>query len=101
MGIDDAVDALTPWAVDLLADLIRADSTIGHEASAQEVLATALTESGFAVERLEIPAAIAEDPVAGVPLVPYDGRYVLVARRPGTGAGAPSVLLNGHMDVVP
>jgi acetylornithine deacetylase len=34
--------------------------------------------------------------------VPYDGRYVLVAHRPGSAPNdAPSLLLNGHMDVVP
>jgi acetylornithine deacetylase len=102
MNEDDAVAALVPAAFELLMDLVRADSSVGHEAAAQEVLAEALTRAGFTVEQLAIPAAIAEDPLAGVPLVPYEGRYVLVARRSGTEPdAAPSLLLNGHMDVVP
>jgi acetylornithine deacetylase len=101
-GLDHAVEALAPQAVDLLTGLVRADSTVGREAAAQEVLAAALSGAGFSIDRLEIPAAIADDPLAGVPLVPYVGRYVLVARRAGSEPdAAPSLLLNGHMDVVP
>lgn len=100
--VDKAVDAGLPRAVGLLKDLIRADSTIGRESPAQEVLAEALAELGFTIERLAIPASLAGDPVAGVPLVPYEGRYVLVAGRSGSApSDAPSLLINGHIDVVP
>ena len=100
--LDEAVVTRLPRAVELLKDLVRADSTIGRESAAQEVLANALTDAGFDIERLEISATIADDPLAGVPLVGYEGRYVLVARRAGTAPhAAPSLLLNGHMDVVP
>ena len=103
MEVDAALDALRPQAVELLENLVRADSTVGRENAAQEVLVSALTVAGFAVERLKIPESIAHDPLAGVPLLPYSGRFVLVARRPGEPArrSAPSLLLNGHMDVVP
>ena len=102
-GVDETVAALAPEAVELLKELVRAHSTVGREAAAQEVLADALTEAGFVVERLEIPESIAADALACVPQVPYDGRPVLVARRPAAQpqSGAPSLLLNGHMDVVP
>lgn len=101
--VDEVLSALRPRAVELLEDLVRADSTVGREMAAQEVLAEALTALGFAVEWLEIPRSIVEDPLAGVPLLPYAGRFVLIARRPREPrrSGAASLLLNGHMDVVP
>ncbi|GAA2753539.1 M20/M25/M40 family metallo-hydrolase [Amnibacterium kyonggiense] len=85
----------------LLAELVRADSTVGHEQAAEEVLAAALEQLGFTVERLPIPEGIGADPLAGVPQQSYAGRYDLVARRPGSDPSAPSLLLNGHIDVVP
>jgi acetylornithine deacetylase len=100
-GLDDAVDAFAPDAFAVLEDLVRADSTVGHEAAAEEVLAAALVELGFTIERLAIPESIAADPIAGVPQQSYAGRYDLVGRRAGTAAEAPSLLLNGHIDVVP
>lgn len=103
LEVDAAVSALRSRAVTLLKDLVRADSTVGHEVAAQEVLAVALADAGFTVERLDIPESIAQDPLAGVPLVSYAGRFVLVARRPAAPgpSSAPSLLVNGHMDVVP
>lgn len=99
--LDEALGALAPAAFDLLEDLVRADSTIGREAAAEEVLAAALEDLGFTIERLPIPESIAADPIAGVPPLPYADRYDLVGRRAGTGESAPSLLINGHIDVVP
>src|SRR4051812_30490355 len=76
--LDDAVSAFAPDAFSVLADLVRADSTVGREAAAEEVLAAALERLGFAIERLPIPESIADDPLAGVPQLPYTGRYDLV-----------------------
>jgi acetylornithine deacetylase len=36
-----------------------------------------------------------------VPVQSYEGRHSLIARRPGDLPGAASLLLNGHIDVVP
>ncbi|HEY8319690.1 MAG TPA: M20/M25/M40 family metallo-hydrolase [Amnibacterium sp.] len=101
--IDAAIRERAQDGVHLLIDLVRSPSTIGREAGAQEVLALALGEAGFAVERLELPLDIADDPLAGVQQMPYEGRYDLVARRRGTPAagGRRSLLLNGYIDVVP
>lgn len=101
--IDAAIGKRADAAVELLTELVRAPSTIGREGGAQEVLALALGEAGFAIERLQLPLDIAHDPLGGVQQVPYEGRYDLVGRRRGTPTGGtrPSLLLNGHMDVVP
>ena len=99
--VDEAVVALMPGSIALLEDLVRAESTLGRESSALEVLAAALEELDFVIERAPIPDSIAADPSAGVPPLSYAGRYNLVARRPGTDVDAPSLLINGHIDVVP
>jgi acetylornithine deacetylase len=98
--IDGAVRDAADGAIELLRDLVRSRSTLGQEAEAQEILALAVEDAGFAVERLPLTDAIGDDPLAGVPQVPYEGRYDLVGRRPG-GGGARSLLLNGHIDIVP
>jgi acetylornithine deacetylase len=97
-AVDDAIAELTPRAVDLLHRLVAEPSVVGHESGAQEVLAAELAAGGWEVGRLELPADIGSDPAAGVAQGDYRGRYDVVAQR---GAGTPSLLLNGHMDVVP
>jgi acetylornithine deacetylase len=99
--LDERIHAHAEEAFGFLERLVAAPSTVGQEQAALEVFAAELTELGFAVERLPIPEHVAELPGAGVPLRSYDGRYDVVARRPGDLPGAPSLLLNGHIDVVP
>ena len=99
-AIDAAIEAHAEEAFLLLERLVAADSTVGHEQAALEVLASELHGLGFEIERLPIPADIADLPGAGVPRFSYAGRYDLVGRRRGDPAIA-SLLLNGHIDVVP
>jgi len=84
----------------LLERLVGAPSVVGAERGAQDVLADELPELGFELHRLPVPDDIADFPGAGIPLLPCAGRSNLVARRPGD-PGRPSLLLNGHIDVVP
>ncbi len=51
------------------------------------------------MERLPIPDGIGDDPLAGVPQTSYESRADVIGRL-GGGQG-PSLLLNGHIDVVP
>ncbi len=92
--------------VDLLQALIRFDTTTHahdeparQEAELQSHLAERLTAAGAEVELSEPDPAI----VAGHQMVPdgftFTGRPQLVARFPGS-SGGPSLLLNGHIDVV-
>jgi len=100
--LDARIAANAENAFAFLERLVAEPSVVGAEQSAEEVLADELVGLGFEIERLSIPSDIATLPGAGVPLRSYDGRYDLVARRSGSGAaGGPSLLLNGHIDVVP
>ena len=93
--------------VGLASDLIRFDTTsrmVGdpprEEAALQRHLADRLAAAGFEIDLFEPDAASLQ----GKPLVPpgldFAGRPQLAARRAGGGGGR-SLLLNGHIDVVP
>lgn len=99
--IDGVVAERAEHAYGVLARLVGHASVLGSERGAQEELAAELVRLGFAVSWLDIPAAIADDPAAGVPALPYDGRHVLVARLAGSDTSSQSLLINGHLDVVP
>lgn len=98
--IDERIERHAEAAFVFLERLIAAPSTVGQEQSALEVFAAELDELGFSIERLPIREDVVDLPGAGVPMLPYDGRYDVIARRPGDSEGA-SLLLNGHIDVVP
>ena len=97
--LDDAIEERSEAAFSLLEGLVAAPSTVGREHEAQEVLEREMGRLGFEVEHLQIPETIAEDPLAGVPQTSYEGRFDLIGRL--GAADGPSLLLNGHIDVVP
>jgi acetylornithine deacetylase len=97
--LDDANTDRAGAAFSFLERLVAAPSTVGREHEAQEVVEQELKRLGFEVERLPIPDGIATDPLAGGPQLSYDGRFDVIGRS-GAGHG-PSLLLNGHIDVVP
>jgi len=98
--LDARIAANAERAFDLLARLVAAPSTVGTEQGAQEVLAAELEDLGFEIERQPIVPDVETLPGAGIGPAEYEGRYNLVGRRPGDPA-LPSLLLNGHIDVVP
>jgi acetylornithine deacetylase len=93
------VDGGADKAFELLEALVAQPSTLGDEAGAQEVLAVALADLGFMITRLPIPDRIGDDPAAGVPQQSYRGRYDVIAGR--GEHQKPSLVINGHIDVVP
>ncbi len=99
-AIDRQVDRHAEWSFQFLERLVAAQSIVGQEQAALEVFAEQLDGLGFAVERLPIPDDIVELPGAGIPMAPYAGRYDVIARRTAGREGA-TLLLNGHIDVVP
>ena len=98
-AVNDAIRAGADGAFSFLERLIGARSTVGEEAPAQRIVADELARLGFDVAAVPIPPGTAAQPGAGVAQAPYPGR-ANVRGRLGEG-GSPSLLLNGHVDVVP
>jgi acetylornithine deacetylase len=102
VDLDAAIDRAAGSAFAFLERLVAEPSILGQEAGALRVAADELERLGFAIDWLPIPAEIGDDPSAGIPPAVAAPRRVLVARRPGRdGEAARSLLLNGHLDVVP
>src|SRR5262249_19501044 len=100
-AVRDAVERRRDELVELVQELVRWETVLGSETPAQEVVEARLRASGFKVERVvpDADEALA-DPYAGYPYLPYEGRYSVAGRLPGSGGGR-SLHLNGHVDVVP
>lgn len=107
--IDDAVAGLRGRAVERLSALVAEDSTLGREAGAQALMAESFAALGLAVDRFDVdPGVIADAPGFSPPVHDtYRGRPNVVGvhtprgtPRRGTGGGR-SLILNGHIDVVP
>lgn len=99
--IDEAVTALAADATGMLQELIAIPSVTGDEAAAQGFVAGVLDDLGFGVDmwkptraELEEHRSFSDD---GLPL---GDRPVVVGRWGGEPDGG-SVILNGHIDVVP
>ncbi len=98
-AVDRAIEAEAATAFAFLERLISAPSTVGREARAQAVVAGELARLGFEVHGVPVPERTAAHPAAGVPQCSYAGRENILGRiNPG---GSPSLLFNGHVDVVP
>jgi acetylornithine deacetylase len=98
-ALDRSIDDLAEQSFGFLERLIAAPSPVGQEAAAQRVVQAELDRLGFATTATDVPADIAADPVAGVPQATYVGRPNVVGHL--TAGAGPSLLLNGHIDVVP
>ena len=88
--------------VALLERLVRHRSLLGHEHGALTEMAAAFASLGLPVQRIPVVEAdLADRPGWSPPLVPYDGRdNVAAIHRPRHPTGR-SLLLQGHVDVVP
>jgi len=102
LSMDSAVDALDTFCIDLLQELVRTPSITGNEKPAQERIAARLAEMGLAVDVWSPTLSdLADHPAFSDDGFPLGDRPVVVAKWAGTDPGAPSLILNGHMDVVP
>ena len=97
-----AVDSQVGDGVAMLQDLVRHRSLLGQEHGALDAMAAAYERLGLAPRRVPVdPDALAGMPGFSPPLISYAGRENVVAEhRPATGGGR-SLMLQGHVDVVP
>jgi acetylornithine deacetylase len=100
--IADAVASLRGETVAMLSELVAMPSLLGEEAAAQDWIADTFGTMGLRVERFDIDEAkLRTHPGWSPSLVSYDGRpNVVGVHRPAEVRGR-SLILNGHIDVVP
>ncbi len=104
-----AVAAQRDEAVTFLQDLVREPSLLGHEASAQALMKRRFERLGLDVRELVIDEAkLREHPGYSPSIVSYDGRCNVIgvhepkaAKGGGMAKRGRSLILNGHIDVVP
>jgi acetylornithine deacetylase len=101
-AILDACTALRSENTDFLASLVRHRSLLGHEQSCLFAMESAFSDLGLAPFRVEIDVKkLAGHPGFSPPLIDYAGRAPVAAlHRPRQTKGR-SLLLQGHVDVVP
>jgi acetylornithine deacetylase len=101
-AILEAVDGQAADAEALLARLVRHRSLLGEEHGALDAMAAAFEGLGLPVGRVPVDvAALERVPGFSPPLIPYAGRDNVVAEHRPVAASGRSLLLQGHVDVVP
>ncbi|MXP61789.1 ArgE/DapE family deacylase [Roseomonas sp. M0104] len=101
-AILDAVAALEGEAVAALERLVRCPSTLGNEASALEEMARNYGALGLEPVRIPtVPEKLAEHPGFSPPLISYEGRDNVAAVFTPREKRGRSLVLQGHVDVVP
>jgi acetylornithine deacetylase len=99
--ITAAVERRQDELIAAVQDLVRIPSLTGEEGAAQAFMARRLTDLGFAVTQFEAdPAALRHHPEYIDQPWPYQGRPNVIGKIQGARPGAPSLILNGHVDVV-
>jgi acetylornithine deacetylase len=100
--IANAVSTLRGDTVSMLSELVALPSLLGEEAGAQDWMADRMGGMGLQVDRFDIDEAKLRTHRGWSPsLISYDGRpNVVGVHRPSEVKGR-SLILNGHIDVVP
>ncbi len=100
--IMQAVDARFDHEAEFLAELTAHPSTRGNEQSAQGFMATALTERDMYVDRWQIDVAdISHLPGFSPVIGNYENAVNVVGTHESRTQKGRSLILNGHIDVVP
>lgn len=95
----EAIDQRSDELTEIVAELVRRPSELGHEALVQEYVAEHLRASDAAVDVWDLDDSIRNEPNAGNSGVSFTGRPNVSGLFAGAGNGR-SLILNGHIDVV-
>ncbi|HEY8581911.1 MAG TPA: ArgE/DapE family deacylase [Capillimicrobium sp.] len=101
-AVDAAVAAEAGWMEELLVELVEAPTLLGAEDAGQAVMARAFDDCGL--EPVDVPldpGALRADPHAGPFSWSVEGKRNVVATWAAAEGGGRSLVLNGHVDVVP
>ena len=97
-----AAREVEPETIALLESLVREPSLLGAEHGALSVMEQAFSGAGLATARVPVdPAVLEQRPGWSPPLIDYAGRDNVVATHHPTHSQGRSLLLQGHVDVVP
>jgi acetylornithine deacetylase len=97
-----AVDAEAAWMLQMLERLVRASTVLGNEEPGQVVMEAAFRDLGLDPTDVPLDAeAIRADPHASPFSWDVSGKRNVLATWAAGGAGGRSLILNGHVDVVP
>jgi len=100
--ITAAVQDLEQYMVDTLSRFVQCPSLPGEETCAAEFLEVELAKLGLASERIMLRTEELKDlPLYSPACCPDGGRFNVLARHEPTTSTGRSVLINGHLDVVP
>jgi acetylornithine deacetylase len=101
-AIRDAAASLEGETEALLARLVRHRSLLGQEHSCLAEMETVYRDLGLEPTRVPVDVvALASSPGLSPPLIDYAGRDPVVAIHRPTVGGGRSLMLQGHVDVVP
>ncbi|HEV7268960.1 MAG TPA: ArgE/DapE family deacylase [Falsiroseomonas sp.] len=101
-AILEACDALREDSLRMLERLVRCPSTLGNEHSALNEMARIYESLGLAPRLVPVDAEVLAGHAGfSPPLIPYAGRDNVVAVHRPRAAKGRSLVLQGHVDVVP
>ncbi len=90
------------WMLDALKRLVEAKSFSGHEHAAQAVMRALLEELGFDVREIPVePDKLKNHPLYSPVVHELHGCHNLLGRLRGTPDTGKSLMISGHVDVVP
>jgi acetylornithine deacetylase len=101
-AIADAIAAEASFMEELLGRLVEAPTVLGNEEPGQEIMRATFRELGLHPVDVPLePAALRTHPAASPFTWDVSGKANVVATWPASGKGGRSLILNGHIDVVP
>ncbi len=98
-AILEACDSLREATLESLFRLVRCPSTLGNEASALREMERQYAALGLLPHR--VPTVPTDAPIFSPPLIGYEGRDNVVALHEPRERRGRSLVLQGHVDVVP
>jgi acetylornithine deacetylase len=100
--IEAALAANMQWMQDTLTNVVEAESFSGHEEAAQTEMRFALETVGFAVQEIPVDLEIVgKNPLYSPVVRELHGCHNLLGAYRAAGSTGRSLMVSGHVDVVP